>query len=293
MISKKLLLRTLLIVGLTTSFASQNFSLETAIKDNNNISSESLVNELEIKKELTEGTLFSLCDFLKAGKYTTPQLYSLVEKLAKRLNIPAPLTLIFKGNIFSDLAEEIGIDLRCNAFAISLTPSCALICIGEDLITQNLSVDELEGVIAHELSHVKYNHSMKSLVSTIIVSCILDSLFKNAPNHAIYINFDYGDTIINRNNLIKNLIRLFILRSFSRSHEKEADLSAAEVIDDPASLWKALYKIKLIAEEKPRLITWLFSLFSTHPLNKKRREYLEKFKKHYTQPTNLALNKQS
>ncbi len=108
-------------------------------------------------------TMSSITGFMLANEKNMPSLYKIVKNLTAKLNNPMPLILVFKSNKLWSLAEQFGVDFKCNAFAWSLTKSLSLVCVGQDLV-EGLKYDELEAAIAHELCHIDNNHSIKQLV---------------------------------------------------------------------------------------------------------------------------------
>lgn len=233
------------------------------------------------------------------GQHWVLFLHGLAQDVASRLETPEPLVLVFKGNLLMTLLEELGIiDFRCNAFASSITPSHGLICIGEDLIEKGLTIKELEGVIAHETSHVKKNHVMKSVGMFILIRLfckLLIHLMDGEPKlttitilHNNNATYKYGSIGITKG-LISTLLAGILLLVYTRMNEKEADLTAVTVLDDPMALANALDKLSSIYDEKARLIDWIKTLKSTHPLMKDRKKYLEEYKDANAVNTTLGL----
>ena len=87
--------------------------------------------------------------FKRVTKKSSPKLYSVVTNLSKKFNMKTPpVVLVFEGNLFSKILNQLGVDLTCNACAMSLTQGFSLICLGSDLV-DNLPINQMKGIIAH------------------------------------------------------------------------------------------------------------------------------------------------
>lgn len=204
--------------------------------------------------------------YLVANEEMMPNLYSTVKNLSDKLGINTPLILIFKGSLLSLIPEHCGVDFRCNASAMSVYHNLGLICIGDDLI-KGLSDGELEAIIAHELGHINHNHLLKRLMFGPIIY-LLTNLFLLEPLYYLGVF-----------NLLGSSAYWALATSgvylLSRTQEKEADLCAAKIIDDPCQISKALYKLEIIYREKSHAIMDFIDTFtSTHPLTKNRKKYI-------------------
>lgn len=233
-----------------------------------------------LKNNPDRSELLSAMGFVVANESRTPDLYNMVNKLAQKLSIPVPLILILKGNPLSTAAEHCGIDFKCNAFAWSLAQNFGLICIGEDLI-QCLSRQELEAIVAHELSHIQHNHVPKQLVLTLLSHLFASKLIESLglQNRVVVTTFglvvDGQAKRVDAFDVAPYILDLMTLKLFSRYCENEADLTAAGIIDDPQQLSNALFKIEKISNLKRRVIADTIAEFSsTHPLSKHRAQHL-------------------
>ena len=174
-------------------------------------------------------------------KSDSPELYRVVENLAITAGLPTPRVYII-----SDSAP--------NAFATGRDPEHAVVCVTEGLL-QKLEKRELEGVIAHELSHIgNYDIRMMSLIAVLVsVIALLSDFFLR------WGFFFGGDRDDNNNNggqaqvifmllaivlaIVAPIIGLIIQLAVSRKREYLADASGALLTRYPDGLASALKKI--------------------------------------------------
>ena len=182
-------------------------------------------------------------------------------------------------------------DSAPNAFATGRDPGHAVVCATTGLIDK-LDRTELEGVIAHELSHIKnYDIRVMSLVTVLVglVTLLADWFLRatywgrgrdNDRNQVKVVIFVVGVVLALLSPLIANLIKLAV----SRRRELLADASAVKITRFPQGLARALEKIShdrepLEAANKATAhlyianplknrhdsIGWFAGLFNTHP----------------------------
>ena len=207
---------------------------------------------------------------------SAPQLVGMVANLARRADMPMPRVYI----IDTDAP---------NAFATGRSPSHAAVAVTTSLM-RALSPEELEGVMAHELSHVR---NRDTLISTLVASIAgaITMLAQMAQWAAIFGVGRSNDEEEGGSGLIGSLFMIIlaplaaslIQMGISRSREFMADESGARITGNPMGLASALKKIEHYAlyrtmpEATPATShmfivnpfagtgTWLMSLFSTHP----------------------------
>ncbi|WOX58655.1 zinc metalloprotease HtpX [Methanoculleus receptaculi] len=205
-----------------------------------------------------------------------PELHRMVESLAARAGLPKP---------------KIGIMVSPvpNAFATGRSPKNAVVAV-TDSIMRTLNREELEAVLAHEISHVK-NRDMLTLTMASFISMlaflimrnwIFISLFNNRDNNMGALILVYVVSIV------VWLVSTLLTRALSRYREFAADRGSAVLTGNPQALISALTKISgrmdyIPAEKKqeveganaffiiPALSgNTLMELFSTHPPLEKR-----------------------
>ena len=171
-----------------------------------------------------------------------PELHSIVHSLASRGNIPMPRVYI--------LPQE-----APNAFATGRNPEHAAVAVTQGLL-RLLSREEIEGVLAHELSHVRNRDILISSVAATLAGAVM-ILARFAGFLAIF-GGGRGDrggrggglgllfTII-----LAPIAALMIQLWVSRTREYAADASAAELVGSPHGLASALRKLEGYKERIP------------------------------------------
>ena len=219
------------------------------------------------------------------NKDSHPLLYGLVESLSQRANLPMPKVYIIPSN-------------NPNAFATGRNPEHAAVAATTGILDL-LSKKELEGVIAHELSHVKNRDILISTVAATIAG-VISYLSTIAQWTAIFGGFgrdgDGDSNIISLLVMIilAPLIAMVLQMAISRSREYLADKSGAEMLHSGEGLASALEKIEAGVRKRPMRMgntgtAHLFiqnpfsgrnmiQLFSTHPSTASRVEKLRRMK---------------
>jgi heat shock protein HtpX len=227
-----------------------------------------------------------------ATKEEFPYLYNVVEGLAIAAGLPAPRCYVID-------------DTAPNAFAAGRKPETAVICVTTGIL-EKLNRVELEGVIAHEMSHIKnYDVRLQTLVVVMagIVALLSDWMLRSfmwgggrrrggrsrgGSGGAGGILILVGLALAVLSPFIATIIQLAV----SRKREFLADASSAELTRYPAGLASALRKISadtepLEAANKATAHLYIVNplknikggvnkLFSTHPPIEERIAALEK-----------------
>jgi heat shock protein HtpX len=200
-----------------------------------------------------------------------PQLHAMVEKLARNAGLPKPKVYIMPGR-------------TPNAFATGRNSEHAALAVTEGLL-QLLQPDELEGVIGHELGHIKNHDILISSIAAVMAGAI--SYMATMAQWAMIFggggNDDEGP-----GNLVTMLAMMIIApmaaaiiqMAISRSREFLADSTGAKICGHPASLAKALQRLAEFNQRLPMKVNpataqmyivnplsggTMASLFSTHP----------------------------
>ena len=171
-----------------------------------------------------------------------PRLYAIVEDLTRRSGLPMPRLYLSP-------------ERQPNAFATGRNEHHAAVCCTQGIL-QVLDEDELRGVLAHELSHVR-NHDI--LISSVAAAVALAIMFmaRIAMFGAIFGGGGGGrDGEGNVFGLLAMLIlapiaAIFVQMALSRSREYQADASGAHLLHDGESLARALEKIEAYAKQVP------------------------------------------
>ena len=210
-----------------------------------------------------------------------PVLHAIVERLAMRANIPMPRLYVIP-------------DPSLNAFATGRSPSHAAVAATEGIL-KALNQEELEGVLAHELSHVLNRDTLISTVAATMAGAI--AMLAHMARWALW--FGGGDRRDDRDGsplaglltiILAPIAAMLIQMAVSRSREYAADASGAELAGHPYGLANALRKLQPTSQRIPMRGATpatahlfivnplsgqaLFNLFSTHPPLEKRIERL-------------------
>ncbi|MBV9389530.1 MAG: M48 family metalloprotease [Chroococcidiopsidaceae cyanobacterium CP_BM_ER_R8_30] len=210
-----------------------------------------------------------------------PSLHAMLERLSQRARIPTPALYVVPSP-------------TANAFATGRDPQHAAVAVTEGIVNL-LSKEELEGVIAHELSHIINRDTLTQAVAATIAGAI-SSLAYMAQWTSFGMAYGGRD---NRNgpNPLGLLLAVFlapiaasiIQMGISRAREFEADAGSARLTGNPRALARALQKLEMGARQmpiqgnpafEPLLIINSFSgsglanLFSTHPSTEARIQRL-------------------
>jgi heat shock protein HtpX len=213
-----------------------------------------------------------------------PELYEMVRKLAARAEIPMPKVYI--------IPEE-----TPNAFATGRNPKNASVAVTTGIL-HLLDKDELYGVLAHEIGHVKNRDTLIMTVAAALagaISFIADMAFWSHIFGGSSDDEESGNPIVGLLALIvAPLAAMLIQLAISRSREFIADETGARLCGNPKALASALRKIEAWSQRIPihsgsPATSHLFivnpfsgrsfsSLFSTHPSTEERIRRLEAMK---------------
>jgi len=203
-------------------------------------------------------------------------LYQMTERLAQDAGLPMPKVYVIP-------------DHSPNAFATGRNPENAAVAATKGLI-QNLNQDELAGVMAHELAHIRNYDILISSISATLAATIM-MVARMAQFAMIFGSGDRRDNIASflATLILAPIAAILIQAAISRSREFEADKVGAEIAGSSRGLASALVKIENIQKEVPLDANpatahmfimmpfsrkGLMSLFSTHPPTEKRIQRL-------------------
>ncbi|MFP4125271.1 MAG: zinc metalloprotease HtpX [Alphaproteobacteria bacterium] len=167
------------------------------------------------------------------GRQEAPELYSMVERLARNADMPMPKVFIIE-------------QAQPNAFATGRNPDNAAVAITKGLL-QNAPANEIAGVMAHELAHIKNRDTL-----TMTVTATLAGAIGFLSQFALFFTAGRGE---DRPNpiiaiavmILAPLAAAIVQMAISRAREYEADRVGAEIARDPAALANALKRIEAIA----------------------------------------------
>lgn len=204
--------------------------------------------------------------------HDAPELYQLVDRLRQRAGLPMPTVAVAPHE-------------QPNAFATGRNPEHAVVCVTDGLL-RLVSREELEGVLAHELAHIR-NHDM--LLQT------LTATMAGAISNLAHFSLFFGGRDDEGGNPLGGLLMailgpiaaMLIQFAISRQREFKADAVGAEIAGRPEGLANALRKLDAYAKRIPMRVSpavaplaqvnplaayrgGLTSLFSTHPSTEER-----------------------
>jgi len=209
-----------------------------------------------------------------------PRLYQIVERLVQKIGIPTPKLYVIPTD-------------SPNAFATGRNPQHASVAVTQGIL-KLLSDEELEGVLAHELGHVRNRDILISSIAATIAGAI------TYLAHVAQWGMLFGGYERDRDDrggglaalamiIVAPLAAMLIQLAVSRSREYHADESGAQFTGNPYALASALAKLDAYSKRlpmqaepstahlfiiQPFLGQSLMSLFSTHPPFAKRIERL-------------------
>jgi heat shock protein HtpX len=169
-----------------------------------------------------------------------PNVYAIVEDLTQRSGMPMPKLYLSP-------------EMQPNAFATGRSPNHAAVCVTQGIL-QVLDDDELRGVLAHELSHVK---NRDILISSVAAAVALGITFvaRMAVWGAIFgggNNRDGGNAFSAIAMMILAPIAAYMMQmALSRGREFQADESGAHLLHDGEPLARALEKIEAYVKQRP------------------------------------------
>lgn len=209
-----------------------------------------------------------------------PELYEMVDRLRQRAGLPMPTVAIAPHD-------------QPNAFATGRNPEHAVVCVTDGLL-RLIGPEELEGVIAHELAHIKNRDMLLQTITATFAGAI--SSFASIAKWGYLLGGGRSDE--EGNNPIAGLVMIIVAPiaamliqfAISRQREFKADAVGAEISGRPLGLASALQKLDAYAQRIPMQVSpsvaplamvnplagmgGLSKLFSTHPSTEARVERL-------------------
>lgn len=227
----------------------------------------------------SDSIVLKMYDARQVSDTQAPDLYNMVKGLAQNANIPMPRVYIIDTDV-------------PNAFATGRNPANGVVAVTTGIM-RTLQYEELQGVVAHELAHIK---NRDTLISTVVASIagVISWIGSMAQWAAI---FGSGRSEEEDNGgmagmlftiIIAPLTATLIQMGISRSREFEADEAGGKICRNPLALASALQKIEhyaknAVMQQATPATSHMFiinplsgtgksimNLFSTHPDTAKR-----------------------
>ena len=218
------------------------------------------------------------------GPEDAPDLYQMVDRLRQRAGLPMPTIAIAPSQ-------------QPNAFATGRNASNAVVCCTAGIL-QLVSRDELEGVVAHELAHIKHRHMLVGTVAATMAGAIgmVGSMLRWGMIFGGVSRNDDGDNnplAMLAMTIVAPIAAMIIQFAISRQNEFVADRTAADITGKPQNLANALLKLEGYAHRIPMQVSpaaaqlaivnplsgtrgmGFLKLFSTHPPTEERVQRLE------------------
>jgi len=210
----------------------------------------------------------------EVSRSEAPELYDMVDRLRKRADLPMPKVCIVPQD-------------QPNAFATGRNPDNAVVAVTRGIMN-TLDRDELAGVIAHELAHIKNRDMLTSTVAATMAAAIT-----LLARFGIFFDREQGFVTSLLMMILAPLAAMLIQMAISRSREYAADRDGAEIAGNPLGLADALKRMEQVAQQRPMHnanqatshmfivnpfsggLSGLRSLFSTHPPTEERIARLE------------------
>ena len=198
------------------------------------------------------------------------RLYHVVSRLAERASLPMPRVYLIPQS-------------SPNAFATGRNPEHAAVAATEGIL-RILNDEELDGVIAHELAHVKHRDILISSVAATLAAAIMMTarfaMFWGAGGSRDHDREGSNPIVLIATMILAPIAAMLIQAAISRSREFDADAGGARIAGSPMGLVNALRKLESASRAmpldaspatahmfiiKPFTISGLMGLFSTHP----------------------------
>ena len=213
------------------------------------------------------------------GPDDAPQLYDMVDRLRQKAQLPMPTVAIAPSP-------------QPNAFATGRNPEHAVVCFTQGIL-QALSPEELAGVTAHELAHIKHRHMLVGTIAATMAGAI-GILASIARWSAIFGGRDDDENplAVIAMAILAPIGAAIIQMAISRQNEFQADRTAGEIVGHPVYLADALRRLERGAQRIPMDVNpaaaqlaivnplagrggGIMGLFRTHPPTEERVARLE------------------
>ena len=222
----------------------------------------------------SDKVLLSMYGARQVDASSAPDLHRLVQRLAQQAQLPMPKVFITENP-------------QPNAFATGRNPEHAAVCVTTGLLNQ-VSQEELAGVLAHELGHVKHRDTLTMTITAVIAGAISMlanmAFFMGGSRDREHPLGMVGMLLVA---LLAPIAAVLVQAAISRSREFEADRAGAEITGRPLWLASALGQIERAAERTPNypadanpatahmfivnpLHGGISGLFATHPSTEER-----------------------
>ena len=205
------------------------------------------------------------------GPEDAPELYQMVDRLRQRAGLPMPTVAIAPSE-------------QPNAFATGRSHRKAVVCVTAGIL-KLVDRMELEGVIAHELAHIKHNHMLLSTLAATMAGAI--ALLASVARWGAILgggrDGDRNPLALIVMSIVAPLAAMIVQMAISRANEFQADRTGAQIAGASEGLASALQRLDAYSRRIPMQVNpaaaqlaivnplaglrggGLMKLFSTHP----------------------------
>ena len=209
-----------------------------------------------------------------------PALYDMVDRLRRRAELPMPTVAVAPS-------------AQPNAFATGRSPARAVVCFTEGIL-RALPRDELAGVTAHELAHIKHRHMLTGTIAATMAGAV--GILASMARWSAIFGFGGRDgddniLVVLAMSIVAPLAALVIQTAISRQNEFQADRTGGVIAGNPLHLAGALRRLEHGARRIPMQVNpaaahlaivnpfsgrtgGFLRFFSTHPPTEARVERL-------------------
>lgn len=171
-----------------------------------------------------------------------PDLYRMVDRLRQNADLPMPTVALAPSQ-------------QPNAFATGRNAEHAVVCVTIGLMNI-VTAPELEGVIAHELAHIKHRHMLVGTIAAAMAGAI--GLFASIVKWGFIFgtgrDADRNPIVLLIMALIAPIAAMVVQMAISRQNEFQADATAARIVGSASGLTSALRKIDAAAQRVPMMV---------------------------------------
>jgi heat shock protein HtpX len=199
-----------------------------------------------------------------------PELYEMVDRLRQRAGLPMPTVAIAPSD-------------QPNAFATGRNAEHAVVCCTAGIL-KVVDQGEIEGVLAHELAHIKHHHMLVGTVAATMAGAIamIGSVLRWGAIFGMGGRDENGGGIgALAMAIVAPIAAMIIQMAISRQNEYQADRTAAEITGRPMDLASALQKLDAYSRRIPmRVNPAAASLAIVNPLRGQRMSFSGLFSTH-------------
>lgn len=173
------------------------------------------------------------------GPEEAPDLYRMVDRLRQRAGLPMPVVAIAGSE-------------QPNAFATGRSPDKAVVCFTAGIL-RALPPQELEGVVAHELAHIKHRHMLTGTLAATMAGAVgmLATMARWAAIFGGGRDDDSNPFALIAMSIVAPIAAMIIQFAISRQNEFQADRTGGEIAGNPLALAGALERLESYAKRIP------------------------------------------